>query len=69
MEKKLASRIIDIIITAERNRFHALNEFVERLTDPQDRSIFCGMVAQMSFRHMDIIMPLIGQYPDLDPDK
>ena len=69
MEKKLAARIIDIIITAERCRFHALNEFVERLTDPQDRSVFCGLVAQMSLRHMDIIMPLIGQYPDLDPDK
>ena len=69
MEKKLAARIIDTVITAEKNHFHALNEFVERLTDPRDRSVFCGLVAQMSFLHMDIIMPLIGQYPDLDPDK
>ncbi len=69
MEKKLAARIIDIVIAAEKGHFCALDEFVERLTDPQDRSVFCGLVAQMTFLHMDIIMPLVRQYPDLDPDK
>ncbi len=68
MDKALAAQIVERILAAERE-FGALNVLSERISDEQERRALRRHLAEAMNRYTDILMSIVRQYPDLDPDK
>ena len=42
----------------------------DQSTEEQERTQFRREIAQVMFKiHLDVMRPIIAQYPDLDPDR
>ena len=68
MDKSLASQIVDHILAAERE-LGALSDLSEKISDEQERRAMRRHLAEAMNRYTDILMSIVRQYPDLDPDK
>jgi hypothetical protein len=68
MDKALASQILDRILAAERE-LGALSDLSEEISDDQERRALRRHLAEAMNRYTDILMSIVRQYPDLDPDK
>ena len=68
MEKALASQIVDRILAAERE-LGALSDLSEKISDEQERIALRRHLAEAMNRYTKILMSIVWQYPDLDPDK
>jgi hypothetical protein len=69
MERKIAERLMRIIIGLDK----PLNEvaaLVEQIDNEQEkRQLRRGLGEIMGRGFTDLILPIIQEYPDLDPDK
>jgi hypothetical protein len=68
MDKALASQIVDRILAAE-GELGALSDLSEKISDEQERTALRRHLAEAMIRYTDILMSIVRQYPDLDPDK
>ncbi|UCE07917.1 MAG: nuclear receptor NHR-99 [bacterium] len=69
MERKIAEKLVEIIIGLD----EPLNDaaaLVEQIDDEQEkRKLRRGLGEIMGRSFTDLILPIIQEYPDLDPDK
>ena len=68
MDKPLAAQIVDRILAAERE-LGALSDLSEKIGDEHERRPLRRHLAEAMSRYTDILMSIVRQYPDLDPDK
>jgi len=68
MTREQASSIIAVCREASAI-FNAIAEQIEMLTDPEEQRHFRRAIAElMSAKFVEIELPIIEQFPDLDPD-
>ena len=69
MEKLVASRLIEAILELDApiNRLDGLSG---QITDPEKRTAFRKALGDlMGHIYGQLMIPILRQYPDLDPDK
>jgi hypothetical protein len=69
MDKETAAALIDSLVGLG-NAFGDITQLTYRIADEAERRRFRGGVADvMHAINFELIMPLVRQYPELDPDK
>ena len=67
MEKAVASQVVDAILAVERE-LGVLSTLSNKIADDQERTTFRRNLAEIVALYTDMLMPVVHQYPDLDPD-
>jgi hypothetical protein len=67
MERAVASRVVDAILAVERE-LGVLGTLSNKIADDQERTTFRRNLAEIIVLYTDMLMPVVHQYPDLDPD-
>ena len=67
MERAVASRVVDAILAVERE-LGVLSTLSNKIADDQERTTFRRNLAEIIVLYTDMLMPVVHQYPDLDPD-
>ena len=69
MQKDVAELLVGNILSLGKD-LNKLSEISMHIEDDQERKIFRKHLGQiMASLNMDLLMPIITQYPALDPDK
>lgn len=69
MDKKIARQLVDIVMSLGEpmNRATALSL---EISDPEEQVYVRRVVGETTNRlYVDLMLPIIRQYPDLDPDN
>jgi hypothetical protein len=67
MDKSVASKVVDAILALER-QLSALDVLSDKITDDQERREFRRRLASMIVAYTDMLISVIEEYPELDPD-
>jgi hypothetical protein len=67
MEKSVASQVVDAILELERH-VTVLDVLSDKIADDQERRDFRKRLADIIVMYTDMLMAVIHQYPELDPD-
>ena len=69
MERRLAQRIIGECVAFD-VPFTALDAFSNEIADPTEKKAFrLALGNLMAQVYVDLMVPILRQYPDLNPDK
>ncbi len=69
MERVWAVKIVDAVQTVG-TKLNSLHEISERIEDDVERKKFRAYLGEvMATISIEILMPIVSEYPDLDPDK
>lgn len=69
MEKPLAARLIEACVGLN-TPIGKLDELVTEIADPDEKAAFVqALGAVMGDIYEKLMIPILRQYPDLDPDK
>ena len=66
MDKATAIKFLDALAWFE-HPFGELELLLSKL-EGDEREAYKKIIGQIALNHFDLIMPIINQYPDLDPD-
>lgn len=68
MDKAVASQVVNTIMELER-KLTVLDGLSDKIADDQERRDFRKGLADIIVSYTDILMSVIFQYPELDPDR
>jgi len=69
MEKPLASRLMDALVGFD-VPLGKVGMLVDEIADPKEKRAFVQAWGDVMGRiYKDLMIPILRQYPDLDPDK
>lgn len=69
MERRLAAGIIDKLVALDAP-INALDALSEQIADPEEKRAFLHALGNlMGQLYIDLMIPILRQYPDLGPDK
>ena len=68
MEKGLATQVVNRIIAAE-TELGALNVLSEQIADEQEQLSFRRHLGGVMALHIEMLMSIVREHPELDPDK
>jgi hypothetical protein len=68
LKKGLATQIVNRIIAAE-TELGALNVLSEQIAEEQERLAFRRQLAGVMALYIDMLMSIVREHPELDPDK
>jgi hypothetical protein len=69
MQRELAGKLMDALLRLGPG-FNEIDALVRKIEEPSERSQFLRKLAEgMHVMGYDLVMPIVRQYPDLDPDK
>jgi hypothetical protein len=67
MEKAVASQVVDAILAVERE-LGVLSTLSNKIAGDEEKTTFRKSLAQIIVLYTDMLMSVVNQYPDLDPD-
>jgi hypothetical protein len=69
MQKDLAGKVVQALL-ATGTKLDDVGSLVAQIDDETERRRFLRSVGEtMATLNADLLMPIVQQYPDLDPDK
>ncbi len=69
MERELAEKLMDTLLGLSPG-FDEVDALARQIEDPAERSQFLRKLAEgMHVMGFDLVMHIVRQYPELDPDK
>ena len=68
MEKAIASQVVDAILSLEQ-QLSALSVLSNEIADGEEREEFRRGLASIILSYTDVLMMVVRQHPDLDPDR
>jgi hypothetical protein len=68
MEKAVASEVVDAILSLEL-QMSVLDVLSDKIADDEERREFRRGLAAIMRAYTDVLMSVVHQHPDLDPDR